>query len=448
MRASLHISILWKGESPSTAICTMSLKVAYLVNQYPKVSHSFIRREIHALEALGISVSRFSIRSCASELVDEADKLELQKTRFVLGKGVLGLLFGLMRGFFRYPYRFLRTLGLACKVGWRSEQGLLYHFAYLAEACVLLDWFAEAEIAHVHAHFGSNPTTVAMLCQALGGPSYSFTVHGPEEFDKVEAITLPEKIRRAAFVVAISSFGKSQLYRWCSLEHWAKIHLIHCGVDQSFLNQPYTAIPEAPRLVCVGRLCEDKGQMLLVQAVQQLAAEGLRFKLVLVGDGSLRPKLEDLIAAYQLTDYVAITGWATSAEVRQQLLDAQVMVLPSFAEGLPVVIMEALALGRPVISTMIAGIPELVQPGVSGWLVPAGSIEDLTTAMRTALQCSRLELEQLGKAGMRKVAQHHDVMTEASKLAKLFHLAAQSSSEESSGSQALLFNHFPVVEES
>lgn len=398
----------------------MPAKIAYLVNQYPKVSHSFIRREILALEASGIAVDRYSIRSCAAELVDPADKQELEKTRFVLGNGAVTLLGGLMRVAASRPARFLQALKLSWQIGRRSEQGFLYHLAYLAEACVLLGWFSESGVSHVHAHFGTNPTTVAMLCQVLGGPTYSFTVHGPEEFDKVAAIALPEKIQRAAFVVAISSFGKSQLYRWCSAQQWPKIQVVHCGVDQTFLTQTVTAIPDQPQLVCVGRLCEDKGQLLLVQAAKQLVAEGLKFKLVLVGDGPLRPALEAYIASAGLQDSVEITGWASSTEVRQQLLNSRAMVLPSFAEGLPVVIMEALALGRPVISTTIAGIPELVQTGVTGWLIPPGSIEELVIALRQALQTPITQLEQMGKAGADRVAQQHNVITEANKLMNLF----------------------------
>lgn len=403
----------------------MPLKIAYLVNQYPKVSHSFIRREILALEACGISVFRCSIRSCAAELVDEADKQELEKTHFVLGNGALSLLPGAVRVAITRPVQFFKALGLAWQIGRKSEQGLIYHLAYLAEACVLLGWFAQAEVTHVHAHFGTNSTTVAMLCQALGGPGYSFTVHGPEEFDKVAAIALPEKIQRATFVAAISSFGKSQLYRWCPANQWSKIHVVHCGVDQSFLAQLPAPITNEPQLVCVGRLCEDKGQLLLIQTARHLVLEGLAFKLVLVGDGSLRSDLEKLIAEYGLQNHVEITGWATNAEVRQFLLNSRAMVLPSFAEGLPVVIMEALALGRPVISTTIAGIPELVQTGATGWLIPPGSVEDLVNAMRQALQSSVAELEQLGQAGADRVAQQHDVMIEANKLATLFRASLQ-----------------------
>jgi glycosyltransferase involved in cell wall biosynthesis len=254
----------------------------------------------------------------------------------------------------------------------------------------------------------------------MGGPPYSFTVHGPEEFDKVKALALVEKVERAAFVVTVSSFGKSQLYRWCEQGQWSKIHVVHCGVDDGFLAGPAIAIPAQPRLVCVGRLCEQKGQFLLLDAVGQLVASGLRFKLVLVGDGPIRAEIEALIARLGLQEHVEITGWASNNDVRQHILASRAMVLPSFAEGLPVVIMEALALGRPVISTYVAGIPELVEPGVCGWLVPPGSVEALTQAMRAALQLPVEKLEQMGFAGAGRVAQQHDATVEANKLAALF----------------------------
>ncbi len=261
-----------------------------------------------------------------------------------------------------------------------------------------------------------------MLCRAIGGPTYSFTVHGPDEFDKAETIALAEKekVERAAFVVAVSSFGKSQLYRWCNQKQWSKIHVVHCGVDSEFLAQPPIAIPTEPRLVCVGRFCETKGHLLLLNAVSHLATEGLQFKLVLVGDGPLRGEIEALIVRLGLHNHVEIVGWASNAEVRRHILSSRAMVLPSFAEGLPVVFMEALALGRPVISTYIAGNPELIEPGVCGWLVPPGSVEALTVAMRAALQLPVEELEQMGRAGAQRTAQRHDAAIEAGKLAVLF----------------------------
>lgn len=398
----------------------MNLNVAYLVNQYPKVSHSFIRREIFGVEACGIQIRRFSIRSCADELVDQADISEVEKTKIVLEHGLLGLLPSLFHTIVQRPCAFLNTLHLVWRLGKNSARGVLYHLVYLAEACVLLGWFKESGVEHVHVHFGTNSTTVAMLCQALGGPPYSFTVHGPEEFDNVHLISLPEKIKRAKFVVAISSFGKSQLYRWTSFENWSKIHVVRCGVDQSFFNEMFLPIPDAPRFVCIGRLTEQKGHVLLLQAAHQLLKEGKSFKLIFVGDGELRPQIENLIELFDLQNHVEITGWASGAEVRSHLIQSRALVLPSFAEGLPVVIMEALALGRPVISTYVAGIPELVESGINGWLVSPGSVDALAIAMRLALNSSVQELAKMGKIGVERVTKFHNSDIEAHTLASLF----------------------------
>ena len=396
------------------------MNIAYLVNLYPKVSHSFIRREVIAVENCGLKVARFSIRSSKSELVDEADKREQELTKVILGVGVQGLAWALLRVAATRPIRFIEALRLMFKVGWHSERGILRHLAYLAEACILLNWFAESGTAHVHAHFGTNSATVAMLCRVLGGPTYSFTVHGPEEFDKATLLSLNEKIKRSTFVAAVSSFGKSQLFRWCDRTFWSKIHVIHCGVDAAFLAAPYVPIPAAPRLACIGRLSEQKGHLLLLEAANLLAVQGLDFKLVLVGDGPLRSDLEKQILQLGLQNHIEITGWASGDRVQQEILASRAMVLPSFAEGLPVVIMEALALNRPVISTYVAGIPELVEPGVCGWLVPPGSAEALAVAMRAVLEAPLENLEQMGKTGAERVAQQHNVALEAKKLVALF----------------------------
>ena len=405
----------------------MPLTIAYLINQYPKVSHSFIRREILAVEAMGIQVLRFAIRSSGETLVDPDDRAELTKTRVVLDAGVLGLLLGLLHMALTQPILWVQALALTWQLGWRSDRGIVAYLAYLAEACVLRRWFAAAGVTHVHAHFGTNPPAVAMLCYLLGGPTYSFTVHGPEEFDRPQALHLRSKIAHAAFVVAISSFGKSQLYRWCSATDWDKIHVIHCGLDALFLRSAPVAIADTPHLVCIGRLCEDKGQLLLLDAVATLSRTGVNLKLTLVGDGPLRPALEATIARHQLQDQVEITGWVSSAQIRDYILAARALVLPSFAEGLPVVLMEALALGRPVLTTYIAGIPELVEPGVCGWLFPAGSVSGLKTAIREVLATEPAVLAQMGKNGAMRVAAGHNVTTEAQKLADLF--AAVSSAD-------------------
>jgi colanic acid/amylovoran biosynthesis glycosyltransferase len=254
------------------------MRIAYLINQYPKVSHSFIRREILALERQGFDITRISIRGWDVELVDNTDLEERGKTRYVLQSGWLTIGGAVLVAAISRPVNFGRALALSVRMGWRADRALPYHLIYLAEACLIGRWLAKSDVQHIHAHFGTNSAEVAMLLHSLGGPTWSFTVHGPEEFEKPHSIRLAEKIRRAAFVVAVSSFGRSQLFRLIEHKHWDKIQVIHCGLEQAFFEGT-PAYPETRNLICVGRLCEEKGQLLLVEAVRRLSEAGVDFSL-------------------------------------------------------------------------------------------------------------------------------------------------------------------------
>ena len=394
--------------------------VAYLVNQYPKVSHTFIRREIQALERQGVVVRRFALRGWDAELADEIDREEQGRTAYALQGGALPLAAATMRALLRAPRRFVRALGLALRMARGADRAWPYHLVYLAEACRLGAWIEQSRSTHLHAHFGTNSAEVAMLVRELGGPPYSFTVHGPEEFDRPLSLGLGEKIRRSAFVVAVSSFGRSQLYRWTGVPEWQKVQVVHCGLESSFHSEARDAAPAERRLVCVGRLCEQKGQLLLLRAIGELLRRGISLELVFAGDGELRTELEREIDALGLRERVRITGWIDSVQVRAEILAARALVLPSFAEGLPVVIMEAMALGRPVISTYVAGIPELVRDGMDGWLVPAGDLGALVDAMAAALREPADVLTRMGEQARLRVLERHDVDIEAAKLAALF----------------------------
>ena len=396
------------------------MRIAYFINQYPKVSHSFIRREILALERLGFTVQRIALRGWDGELVDAEDLRERTQTQFILKGGLFSLVSSVFQAFSLSPSRFFCALKLALKMSWHAERPLPYHLIYLAEACQTVIWMRWFGALHVHAHFGSNSAEVVMLAHVLSGIPYSFTVHGPEEFDKPQFLGLAEKIRRAAFVVAISSYGRSQIFRWIEHAQWPKIKVIHCGLEKSFYDNSPTPITANARLVCVGRLCEQKGQLLLLEAMHSLIQKGIQFELVLAGDGEMRPEIERMITTLDLKKYVRITGWISGQQVREEILWACGLVLPSFAEGLPVVIMEAMALRRPVISTYVAGIPELVIPGKNGWLVPAGSIEELATAMEVLLAKSSVQLAAMGEAAYLRVTERHAIDIEAGKLAGLF----------------------------
>jgi len=396
------------------------MRVAYLVNQYPKISHSFIRREILALERRGLEIIRISLRGWDLELVDPDDLSERGRTRFVLQGGLLALLPAIARMLFGYPVYFFRALSVAWRMSRGSNRPIFVHLGYFAEACRVLGWLREEKVEHVHAHFGTNSAEVAMLVNELGGPRWSFTVHGSELIDNPEAIGLSEKVRHCTFVVAISSFGRAQLYRLVEIHHWPKIQLIRCGLEPDFYSATATPISPNRRLVCVGRLSAEKGQLLLVQAAARLAACGMKFELVLAGDGPLRDDIQQYVAGHNLHAHVRLAGWISNDLVRHEILASRALVLPSFMEGLPVVIMEGMALRRPVIATCVGGIPELVSSGEHGWLVPPGDVDALADTMRDCLETPSEVLERFGEAAYRKVIAHHNVDTEAAKLAKLF----------------------------
>ncbi|KRR27904.1 glycoside hydrolase [Bradyrhizobium lablabi] len=393
------------------------MKIAYLINHYPAVSHSFIRREILALERLGYEIVRISVRGWDDAQRGAEDQLEQTRTRYILRGGAVPLLVSFLRVLATNPVGLFRAFVLTFKVGLRAERPLPVHLIYLLEACQVALWLRSENVQHLHVHFGTNSAEVAMLVGELGGPPWSFTAHGPEEFDKPKFIALPEKIRRARFVVAVSSFGRSQLFRNVPHAYWPKIKVVHCGLEPAFHEGDFTAPTGSERrLVCVGRLCEQKGQLLLIEAARLLAERGTKLELVLAGDGEMRSEIETLVAKYGLTDTVRITGWISSDEVRAEILAARALVLPSFAEGLPVVIMEAMALRRPVISTFVAGIPELVEHGEHGWLVPAGDLESLAAAMGECLGTAPEAITRMGESARQRVLERHDVDKEAAKL--------------------------------
>jgi glycosyltransferase involved in cell wall biosynthesis len=400
------------------------MKIAYLVNQYPKVSHTFIRREIRALERTGIEVLRFALRGWDNPLADPEDICERECTRYVLRDGIAALALATLRQALSTPRRFAVALRLALKMSRRAHRPLAFHLAYLAEACWLAPQLEAAQARHLHAHFGTNSAEVAMLVHTLSGVGYSFTVHGADELDRPEFIGLAEKIRRSAFVVAISSFCRGQLLRWVEHEQWNKVRVVYCGIEREFHDVPRTAIPDLPRLVCVGRLCGEKGQHLLLDAAAVLAREAMDFEIVLAGDGEMRPQLEAAIARLGLERRIRITGWISSAQVRDEISAARTLVLPSFYEGLPIVIMEAMALRRPVLTTYVAGIPELVVHGETGWLIPAGEIDELVAAIRRCLTTPSNELARMGEKGYERVLARHDADRQAERLARLFREAA------------------------
>ena len=213
------------------------MRIAYLTNHYPHVRHTFIRREIVALEGQGVEVIRFSVRDSGKDVVDPADRIEYAKTRSLLSAGVFSLMLAFLTHAITRPVRFLRAFRVAMRFGRRSDRGTLRHLIYLAEACLLWKWLAAVRVSHLHVHFATNPAAVAIMCRMLGGPPYSITVHGPEEWDRPEALSLKDKYEAATFVVAVTDYGRCQVYRWIAREFWPNVHVVRCGVDDGFRGQ-------------------------------------------------------------------------------------------------------------------------------------------------------------------------------------------------------------------
>lgn len=398
----------------------MSQRITYLINLYPAVSHTFIRREILALERQGFEIQRLALRGWDAVLVDEEDKREQERTRYLLQGGPFLLLWSLLRTFLLTPRRFIAAAALAMRMmGRASQQSWPYHVAYLAEACLMRQWVKAFAATHIHAHFVTNSTEVAMLVHVLGGPPFSFTTHNGTS-KALFFHGVGEKVRRSAFVVAISSFTRGLVFLQSELADWSKIKVVHCGLDPASFSKESRPFPLAPRLVCIGRFCNEKGQILLVEAAYRLAQKGIDFVLVLGGDGERRSALEEQIARYGLGKQIHITGWISGDQVREEIRAARGLVLASFSEGLPVVIMEAMALRRPVLATYVGGIPELVRPGKDGWLFPAGSIDALTAAMEDCLTRPIDELRKMGEAAYLRVVERHSIDVEATKLGVLF----------------------------
>ena len=397
------------------------MNITYFINQYPQVSHTFIRREILALERQGFNIQRVALRGWDADIADDTDKEERKKTEYILLKGVKSLLPYFFKRLLKQPFGIIRASLIAYKMSKMSERNFLYHIVYLLEACKLGTIMESFGSNHVHAHFGTNSTEVVMLAKCLTSIPYSFTVHGPEEFDKPLSLHLKEKISDSKFVCAITTYCRSQLFRWANYDDWSKIKVIHCGLDDAFLQGGAIPpqIPSVRQFLCIGRLCEQKGQLLLLESFKFLVEVNNNVKLILAGDGGMRPQIELFIKENNLSEHVSITGWISSDEIKRYLIESDAMILPSFAEGLPVAIMEAMAIGTPVLTTYIAGIPELLINRENSLLFPAGDINAITITMQDFIDLDIEELTSIINNAYTSVSTRHDINIESLKLAEL-----------------------------
>ncbi|MDU8926231.1 glycosyltransferase [Alisedimentitalea sp. MJ-SS2] len=399
----------------------MTLRIAYLTGEYPRATDTFIQREVAALRDHGLEVETCSIRRTGTEHhVGEEQRIEAANTFHVLEatKRPLHLTSTHLQRLARNPIRYFKALKLALKTSPGGIKPTLYQLIYFVEAAVLARHVQTIGATHLHNHIAKSSCTVAMLASELSGIPYSFTLHGPDIFFEPIRWRLDEKIKRAAFVSCISEFCRSQAMAFSDAEYWQKLHIIHCGVDPD----RYTPEPRqrGTQMLFVGRLAAVKGLPVLFDAMKGMDLSDL--SLAIVGDGPDRVALEKLAAT--LPHDIDFMGYRSQSEVAALLKETDLLVLPSFAEGVPVVLMEAMAAEVPVLTTRIAGIPELVEHGISGLLVPPGDAKALADATTQILQDPD-KASEMGRAGRAMVQAEFTSHTEAARLAHLFTAYAQ-----------------------
>lgn len=396
---------------------TTSTPLAYLVSRYPAVSHTFILREIAHLRGLGHVIHTASINppDRALERMDAIERSEAQATYFVKADGPAGAAAALAYWGAKAPAQLLKMFRLGRQLA-RGAKGL----AYALEAAMVAKWMADKQLAHLHVHFGNAGATVGVLVKALTQCHLSYTIHGPDEFDDVPGQQLAHKMAAADAVVCISQFARSQLMRISAPADWRKFQVCRLGVDPSQFMRSTGSDASAPvNLLCVGRLTPAKCQVLLVHACARLRDAGVTFTLTLVGDGPDRSRVEAAVAEHGLDNQIQLTGALTQEGVRQAFARADIFVLPSLAEGIPVVLMEAMCSFVPCVSTPVNGIPELIEDDRTGLLATPGDLDSLVAQLQRLCN-SPEDRARLAQAATVKVRQRFDLACNVRQLSQIF----------------------------
>jgi glycosyltransferase involved in cell wall biosynthesis len=402
-------------------------RLGYVVTHYPKLSQTFVANEIAELRRHGIDVVPFSLNPPDdSDLRTDAACREQQRTFYIKAAGPVPMLLAGLRcaardlgGTARFAVRALRSAGWDLK-------GLAWRAFHIAEAMLVREHCRRNGIGHLHAQFGQATATVAWLAHDLdvaigdGALTWSFTIHGFQDFVNESQTRLDLKAAGAQFVVCVSDFTRSQLMRVTEPDDWERFHVVRCGIDfDRFAFAPRPRVSSPPVICTVGRLSAEKGHNVLLDALARLRATGSDAVVELIGDGEHRAAIEEHARRLGVLDVVRFLGELPPDEVARHLAAADVFCLPSFAEGLPVSIMEAMAVGTPVVTTYVSGIPELAVDRETAMVVPAGNAKQLAYALASVLADEHLR-ETLVTNALRRVRAQHDLHDNVAVLASLF----------------------------
>ncbi len=396
-----------------------STPVAYLLSQYPALTHTYLLREVLELRKIGMDIRTISIRAPdrAVDSLSGAEREEAAGTFYVKSGGMGSAAVAHANFLFRRPGDWFRGLGYALRLSRRNPGKLLHHLFYFVEAVIVGCWMERQGITRVHTHFVS---TVAILLKKMFPVMFSMTIHGPEEFDDAVGFHLDEKAAAADLVFAISYYAQSQLMRASAVEHWHKIHVVPLGVHpETYSPSPRPGDEGVFRLICVARLAPVKAQSILLQSVAMLIEAGRAVELHLVGGGPDRENLERQAGKLGIAASVVFHGGMPQPRVVELLRTAHAFVLASFAEGVPIALMEAMALEVPCVATCIMGIPELIRDRVDGLLVPPSDVHGLSCAIAELMDNSELRA-RLGQAGRLRVKERYDLSRNVSKMAEVY----------------------------
>lgn len=396
---------------------TTAPPLAYLVSAYPAISHTFILREIKQLRELGHDIVTASINrpDRPVEAMEAYERNEAAQTYFIKADGLTGALGALLHGLLHSPLRLLGMLRMSLGLG----RNLLTGLAYGVEAAMVARWMQRQQRRHLHVHFGNAGATVGVLVKRLNGCHLSYTIHGPDEFDDVPGQHLALKMQEADAVICISQFARGQLMRISHPDHWPKFQVCRLGVNPAQFDFRLREPGTVAQLLCVGRLTPAKCQVLLVQACGRLRDQGLAFHLTMVGAGPDRERIDQAIAALKLASHITLTGAINQDGVRAELAKADIFVLPSLAEGIPVVLMEAMSSGVPCVTTPVNGIPELIQHERTGLLATPGDIDSLTQQLQRLIQEPALR-QPLALAAREQVRRDFDLPANVAALGRIF----------------------------
>ena len=396
--------------------------LAYLVSTYPTLSMTFVLREVLALRELGFRIETASINRPDRPIheLTAVEAAEARNTYCVKQHGLAGATVAKLQTVFGNFGGYWRGVRLAFRLAGLDLRRLYLNLMYFIEALMVGQWMKRQGLRHLHVHLASQAASVGLFVRTVFGFGYSLTVHGPDEFYDVERQMLAEKIRAADFLCCISSFARSQLMKLSPYEHWSKFVVSPLGVDpEIFAPRPPQTAPEIFEILCVGRLAPAKGQHILIDALEKLTQEGRQVRLRLVGSGPDDASLLAHAARSTAGEWVVFEGAINQDRIRDFYAAADAFCLPSFAEGLPVVLMEAMAMEIPCVTTHIAGIPELIRDGEDGLLVPPSDMDALVKALASLMDDTELR-QRLGKSGRARVREHYDLRRSVERLAAIF----------------------------